>query len=63
MSETYLVNWKAFDKSSVVEEISARNEESAKRKIISKYKNYPGYKGMEIEVISVNRINKRWWSE
>lgn len=63
MSETYLVNWKAVEKSSYVEEINANDGEHAKRKIISKYTNYPGYKGLKIQIISVKKIGKRWWSE
>lgn len=53
----YLVNWQARSRTSYVEAVRANSLENAKKQIISKYKDYPGFENSRIEIISVKEVS------
>lgn len=53
----YLVNWQARSQTSYVEIVRANSLEDAKKQVIAKYKDYPGFENSMIEIISVKEVN------
>lgn len=49
----FLVTWQAHNHTGHVEKIRASSSSDAKKRIINKYQNYPGFEGCEIKVRSV----------
>lgn len=53
----YLIEWQAFQRTSYVEKICAKNEIDAIKKIGQNYQDCPEYKGCEIKILSMKQVS------